>query len=681
MNFNYTDMNTKKIFWTVVIAMLLLPCVSFAQKYDHRNRYVDSLEQVLLVNLPTEKELLLIYNELAAGYRHSNRIKAIDYAHKGIPLAKQLGSPSYSAYLNQTMGICYYGESQYDSAHYYYDKALEFIEEMKTIKRYSEEEIDDIYSSIYGNIGDIYNIQGKYYEAIEYYTKALKLFEKYDWKESQAIAYVNIGEMYKIMDNYEQMETNFTKLNAIGQEIGDSLIIMYADKHLSALYLIQKDYDKALEKAEAVRRYIFAHPEEGENEKALVFNLFAQIYLEGYNDMGMAENYVRQALQISDSTLITPREKAVSLRLLSSIHLQRGEWRKAEQTALDALATDDTEPGNTLSLYENLAKAYAHLGNAAKADEYIDKMQELQASWSNKHYQSAIREMEVKYETEKKETKIAALEDEKRLMIWLSVAGGAVLLLALAAFFFLWRWTVQKKRLAENQKELAEQEKQMADRQIKQLEQEKQLIATQAVLDGEVQERIRLARDLHDSLGSILAATKYNMVNIKQISTLGEKDVECYNKSVSLLDDSMNEMRRVAHHLMPEPLSRTGLKQSVADFCNTIPIVKFSYYGDEARFDPKLEVMVYRILHELVSNAMKHAKAEHILVQLVRDEDGIALTVSDDGCGFDLSAESRGMGLRNIRTRVESFKGNLDIDSQPGKGTEIHVEFKLRITN
>jgi signal transduction histidine kinase len=89
--------------------------------------------------------------------------------------------------------------------------------------------------------------------------------------------------------------------------------------------------------------------------------------------------------------------------------------------------------------------------------------------------------------------------------------------------------------------------------------------------------------------------------------------------AVCLLDDSMNEMRHVVHHLAPEPLSSIGLKQSVADFCNTIPIVKFSYYGDEARFNPKLEVMVYRIPHELVSNAMKHAKAEHILIQLVRD--------------------------------------------------------------
>ncbi|GHT29403.1 hypothetical protein AGMMS49574_06070 [Bacteroidia bacterium] len=147
---------------------------------------------------------------------------------------------------------------------------------------------------------------------------------------------------------------------------------------------------------------------------------------------------------------------------------------------------------------------------------------------------------------EKKETQITTLEEEKRLMIWLGIAGGAVLLLALATFFFLWRWTVQKKRLAESQKELAEQ-------QVKQLEQEKQLIATQAVLDGEVQERIRIA-------------------------------------------------------------------------------------------------------HELINNALKHSGASHILMQIVQEADRLALTVEDNGKGFNSEVITAGMGLANVRIRVASFK-------------------------
>jgi signal transduction histidine kinase len=282
----------------------------------------------------------------------------------------------------------------------------------------------------------------------------------------------------------------------------------------------------------------------------------------------------------------------------------------------------------------------------------------------------AAEELNIKYETEKKELQIIALEDEKKLMIWLGIAGGAVLLLALAAFFFLWRWTVQKKRLAESQRELAEQ-------QVKQLEQEKQLIATQAVLDGEVQERTRLARDLHDSLGSILAATKYNLVDIKQIATLGEKDVKCYNTAVSLLDDSMNEMRRLAHHLMPDALSRFGLKPAIGDFCDALPTVQFVWYGDESRLDPKLEEVVYRIAHELISNALKHSGASHILVQIVQELSRIALVVQDDGSGFDPETVTAGMGLSNIRIRVASFGGIINIDSKVGEGTEVNIEFSI----
>jgi signal transduction histidine kinase len=259
--------------------------------------------------------------------------------------------------------------------------------------------------------------------------------------------------------------------------------------------------------------------------------------------------------------------------------------------------------------------------------------------------------------------RIAVLEKRKRLMVWISVAGGMLLLLALATFFLFWRWMAQKK--------------QSAEQQVKQMEQEKHFIATQAVLNGEIQERIRLARDLHDGLGSILAAARYNFTELKKTAGLESLNMECYDTAMDLLDDSMREMRRVAHHLIPDALGSFGLKQSIADFCNTMPHVKFSYYGDEARLKAHLEVMLYRMMHELVSNALKHSRAQQIFVEIVRYDEYISLTVQDDGCGFDLNAERMGMGLANIRARVAACNGNLMIDSKKGVGTEINVELRL----
>ena len=212
------------------------------------------------------------------------------------------------------------------------------------------------------------------------------------------------------------------------------------------------------------------------------------------------------------------------------------------------------------------------------------------------------------------------------------------------------------------------------------MEQEKQLVATQAVLEGETHERVRIARDLHDGLGSMLTGVKLKLMEMKKGVTLEYSDVERFDNALGLLDESVQEMRRVAHHLMPDSLSRFGLKPAVDDFCrNFAPTVVFDYFGEETRIDPLLEVVIYRSIHELVNNALKYSGASQILVQIMQEPNRIAFTVQDDGCGFDPSAETQGTGLQNIRNRIASFGGSIQIDSKAGEGTEVNGE--LRIEN
>ena len=653
-----------------ILIVLFLPCTAFAQVSDHRNHGVDSLERILATHPPTGADLARIYNGLMSGYLESNTEKSMQYARECIAVAIPLDEWMDVSDGYRVLGINFYLISQYDSAVVYYGKALDASGRMRDLPdRYSEKNIDNRLSLTYGNMGNLYNMQGKYYEAIDCYIKALRIFEKHDWKESQSIAYQGIGAMYLSMDNYEQAKIYFMKLDSLAYIMGDATRIAAAKEQFSLLYLSTKEYAQALQNAEIYYKLSLSDPETGEEYLARALNMLSQIYLEGFGDETRAEEYARQALQMLDTRDI-PREKSKSLCILSMLHLRRGEWRKAEQNALEALAADDSEPANTLVLYEVLAKVYSHLGNAAKANEYFGKHNELQSSWSSKHYQSAIREMEVKYETEKKETQIAALETEKRLlatekrlMMWWVIAGSTVLLLALSAFFFLWRWTVQKRRHAEIR--------------IRQLEQEKQLIATQSVLDGEIAERMRIARDLHDGLGSLLSAMRLNLENVFSCATLPPDATERFSKVLGMLDESTHEMRRVAHHLMPDALSRYGLKTALTDFCNAIPVAEFVYFGDEQRFDRKREEVVYRIAHELINNALKHSGASHILVQIVQEAHRIALAVEDDGRGFDPRAVTSGMGLQNVRTRVTSFGGTIDVQSDAEEGTAINVEFQL----
>jgi len=170
-----------------------------------------------------------------------------------------------------------------------------------------------------------------------------------------------------------------------------------------------------------------------------------------------------------------------------------------------------------------------------------------------------------------------------------------------------------------------------------------------------------------------------SLLEMKRGAKLEYNDVERFDKALGLLDDSVQEMRRVAHHLMPDSLSRFGLKPALSDFCGNYPIINFNYYGDESRLDPNLEVMIYRSIHELVNNALKYSGATQIMVQIMQEPNRIAFTIQDDGCGFDPSAETKGIGLQNIRNRITSFGGSIQIDSKTGEGTEVNGELKIEI--
>ncbi len=207
------------------------------------------------------------------------------------------------------------------------------------------------------------------------------------------------------------------------------------------------------------------------------------------------------------------------------------------------------------------------------------------------------------------------------------------------------------------------------------MEQEKQLIATQSVLDGEAAERTRLARDLHDGLGGLLSVVKLNLKDMKSYTVM-DGTVDRFGTALEVLDESIGELRRVAHHLMPESLMRYGLQVSLEDYCRAIPGANFQYYGDDERLDSRLEVLIYRCTYELVNNAVKYAAATIIDVQLITDNGLVSLSVRDNGCGFDPGKITDGAGLENIRTRVSVYNGKMDIHTAPGNGTEVSIEIE-----
>ena len=625
---------------------------------------VDSFEYVMKnVKLPTD-ELIRICEILSWELMYNDLDKSIYYGKLGLDLSKNKKNDSIIALLNCDLGMAYTFKQLYDSAKTYFDESLQYA-----IKANDE----NLEAFLYNAYAKLYSDQGNDTNAVEYFEKAMRLTEKTGDNRFLATILSNIGKIYYRADNDEQAEKYL--LNAI--EMYHTKVDEPSDEDISTMYSMlsmirfaQRRFEEALESAQ--KGLIHAQLINSKYHEAQVLVNLANIYSEYKQDYDKALEVANRALLFADefdNNLL----KSSCLQAISHAYFLAGDYIKSTAYILEAI--DLTDP-QALTKRKNAMKIYiSSLIMSTKADEAYAAFKtydSLLVAINNQEIQYAISDLEIRYETEKKEFKITSLEEEKRLMIWLGIAGGTVLLLALAAFFFLWRWTVQKKRTVEQQNQLAEQ-------QIKQLEKEKQLVATQSVLDGETRERARLARDLHDGLGSLLTGVKLNLLELKQGAILEYADIERFDKVLGLLDNSVLEMRRVAHHLMPDSLSRFGLKPAVNDFCNNLPLVTFAYYGDESRLDPNMEVLIYRSIHELVNNALKHAGADQIMVQIIQEPDRIAFTVQDDGCGFDPSAVTEGMGLQNIRTRVASYNGILDIDSKKGEGTEVNVE--LRIEN
>jgi len=162
-------------------------------------------------------------------------------------------------------------------------------------------------------------------------------------------------------------------------------------------------------------------------------------------------------------------------------------------------------------------------------------------------------------------------------------------------------------------------------------------------------------------------------------------NAQAFERSIDMLDSSIREMRRVAHNMMPEMLVKYGLDTALKEFCHEIDrsgAIHASYQSvgmKDMPVDQTISVTVYRIVQELVNNAVKHAQAKNVLVQLHQSESILAVTVEDDGTGFDENTlkNSGGMGWHNIRNRVEFLKGKLDLQSGPGKGSSVMIEMNI----
>jgi signal transduction histidine kinase len=207
-------------------------------------------------------------------------------------------------------------------------------------------------------------------------------------------------------------------------------------------------------------------------------------------------------------------------------------------------------------------------------------------------------------------------------------------------------------------------------------------MATKGIITAEENERKRIAADLHDGVGQMMSAAKMNLSAFEnEIQFNNENQKISFEKVINLVDESCKEIRSVSHQMMPNALLKSGLASAVKEFLDKLDnrVLKVNLYteGLNERLDSNVETVLYRVIQECVNNVIKHSGANSLDISLIKDEDGIAATIEDNGKGFDSKDRQKfeGIGLKNIASRIGYLKGTVDFDSTPGRGTlvAIHV--------
>ena len=645
---------------------LLYATVLTIASYVHQASAVnlDSLEKAINSKTITDQERISIYNDLSWGYLSEDFEKSKHYAIAGIAIAEKTKNLLMTGTLYRNLGVAYYMISQHDTALIHLQHALDIAQKVKN---------NLLTAQVYGAMANLYNVTGEYTKSLQYYLKALPIFEKEGRKDRVRVILGNIGSLNNAMQNFDEAEKYFLQSEKLSIELNDKAGLAQAYDGLNRVNIHRKDYKKALDYA--FKAADFSRQTGNKQEEAIAIQGIAWVYYEHYKDYNKAEAYARKGLKLTEE-LGFPSDIAAMLNTLSNIYFHQARYRECEATALKAIAIDTTDANIFSNLAANVIRAGIHLGDKKQALYYFDRYRQIFNIQSAKEFQQALQDMTVKYETEKKEREILKLssQKQKRNIVIYSLSGLFIILTGLGFSIF---HNVRKNKI------IVEQQLLVKEKQLAELEKERQLIATKSVLKGEESERSRMARDLHDGLGGLLSGVKINLSSMKGNSIITSENAQAFDHAIRLLDNSISELRRVAHNLMPETLNHYGLKTALHDFIgemgnNPEVMLTFSFFGADIRFESQLELTIYRIAQELVNNALKHAEAKKIDLQLIADVDRICVQVVDNGKGFDTKCNPcEGKGLFVIRDRVTAYNGTFELESTPGHGTEASIEFLL----
>ncbi len=642
------------------IVFILLLVLSFGKSYGQANeKSLDSLKSGLINSVDSLKPQF--YKELISGYAYIDRDSASLYAQRYYEFETERKDEPGIATALYLIGNLHYDRGAYETALSYNQKALENARRLKDIK---------LLSRIYLNQGSIYDAMGIKDSAITNYLTSISLFEALNDQINVAYLQINVGLSFKSLGQLDKAKEYYMSALSLLREEGDQFGIATVSTNLASVYIEDEELDSAL--------------------------VYAQLGEDGYRQLGY-ELYTVFPITTKANALIKKQEYSEALKSVN-LAIPLAEKNEMNEELVDLysakakallnlqqlpeailFAAKAIETGGMTKGLEDLRDAYQinylvnkKAGNIAEALISYEKYAYYKDSIEARERVGLVNDLETKYRTAQKErqiaqqkldinTKEATITGQRNRMMFIISLSGFIILLGLLIFFRTRQLQERKMQAAL----MAEKEK-----------------GLEAIISATEDERKRISKDLHDGIGQKLTALRLGLLNLQPRITENEARKEIIGISEEFTK-SAEEVRFISHQMMPKALMEEGLVKAIEDllqstFRFTDIGYSFDFHKVNKRYPEKLEVSLYRIVQELLNNAMKHSGASHIQVQLMELGQKLILMVEDNGKGIPKGAKA-GQGMQNIKSRLDYIKGVVNYEPGPNTGTLAIVTIPLAL--
>lgn len=624
---------------------------------------IDSLKRVAASAHDTLRVQALC--DLCYTFLSINPDSSIHFGERAVELADKIDFKKGKASSRSDLGLAYYFKGDLS-------KAISLWEAASVIR----EKLDDKsgVAALNVKIGAAYFKLGNYEKSLDAQMKALKMFEqlKSDFGVAQALN--NVAAVFEMQKQYDKAREYYWKAIAMHLTNKDMIQAGSVIINVGNIHYRQNNFDSAAWYWKNALQKIPSG--KSPHYESIAYNNLAETFT-------LDKKYDSAFLMINKAIALRKLTKdyqglTSSMSNLGRIYALQKKYPLAEKTyvaALDSAQVKNLKIEESKILF-NLYKLHEETGDFKKALSSYVQYAAIEDSLSNERSRKNLDELLVTYETDKKDQQLivqnAELSSQKILIErTYMIIGGLIIIVGLLVIIFL----LARGRFKRKQ-QLAENEKQLAVREA----------FIDATIRSQENERKRFAQDLHDGMGQLISSLRL-MVNQLDKNTSVEEKISIAERSETILNDMHTEIRSIAFNLMPQTLIQHGLLPALQEMAMRVNqtgkiSVSVSGYDIPERLNEVHEISLYRIIQEWTNNVIKYATASTIEVQLVRHEDEINITIEDNGSGFDTTKleSSKGNGWKNIKSRVNLIKGEIDIDSTPQrKGTALMIRIPVSV--